>query len=81
MDEQNKDTLTFLAASYVQAKNLDEAMNCFRELVRLDPMFNPDEIKQSHCYLNNETQQLLIGNLHLLFDREQPQERLRMVKK
>ena len=80
MDEQNKDTLIFLATGYVQAENLAEAMNCFRELVRLDPMFNPDEIKLSHRYLEAETQQLLIGNIQQLFDKELPQERLKIVK-
>ena len=80
MDEQNKDTLTFLAACYAQAENLADANSTFLELVRLDPAFNPDDIKRTHCYLDKETQQLLIGSIQLLFDREQPQERLKIVK-
>ncbi len=51
-----------------------------RELMRLEPGFDPNDIRQSQCYLDNETQQLLIDNLQLLFEREQPQEKLRIVK-
>lgn len=80
MDEQNKDTLIYLTASYVQAGNQDEAVNCFRELMRLEPGFDPSDIRQSQCYLDNETQQLLIDSLQQLDEREQPQERLKIVK-
>ena len=80
MDEQNKDTLIFMAASYVQVKNQAEAMNCFRQLMQIDPRFNPEEIRLSHSYLQENTQQLLTDSIEMLSNREHPQERLRIVK-
>ena len=80
MDEQNKDSLIYLAASYVQAGDLTEADNCFRELMQLDPGFNPDQTEDSHRYLEDQTRQLMIDDIRLLFDREQPGEKLRVVK-
>jgi len=80
MDEQNKDTLTFLAASYVQVENLAEARSCFAELSRIDPDINPDEIEKSHSYLAAETLKLMIDGIRLLMADERPQDRLKVVK-
>jgi TolB-like protein/Tfp pilus assembly protein PilF len=80
MDEQNKDTLTFLAASYVQVENLVEARACFAELTRLDSEINPDEIEKTHSYLAAETLKLLIDGIRLLMADERPQNRLSVVK-
>lgn len=80
MDEQNKDTLTYLAASYVQVENLAEAGVCFAELSRIDAEINLDEIEKSHSYLADETIQLLMDGIRLLMADEQPQDRLRIVK-
>ena len=81
MDEQNKDTLTYLAASYVQVENLAEARACFAELSRIDPKINPDEIEKSHSYLAVETLKLMIDSISLLMVEVQPQDRLRIVKR
>jgi len=80
MDEQNKDTLTFLAANYVQVENLAEAKACFLELTRLDPEINPDEIEKTHSYLAAETLKLLTNSIRHLIKDERPQGRLRVVK-
>jgi len=80
MDEQNKDTLTFLSACYVLTDNLVEARTCFEELYRIDPEINPDQIKKSHSYLAAETLKLMIDSIRLLMADERPQDRLRVVK-
>lgn len=81
MDEQNKDTLTFLAASYVQVDNLEEAKNCFAELLRLDPKINPDEIEKTHSHYAAETRKLLVDGIRTLITGDRPQKKLRIVKK
>ncbi|MGB5706715.1 MAG: winged helix-turn-helix domain-containing protein [Arenicellales bacterium] len=80
MDEQNKDTLTYLAASYVLVENLAEARACFVELTLLDPEINPDEIEKTHSYLAAKTLQLLIDSIRILIADERPQDKLRIVK-
>ncbi|MFC1560354.1 winged helix-turn-helix domain-containing tetratricopeptide repeat protein [Pseudomonadota bacterium] len=80
MDEQNKDTFTFLAACYVLTENLAKARACFAELTQLDPEINPDEIEKSHSYLADDSLKLMIGSIrHLMVDKR-PQDRLRVVK-
>lgn len=80
MDEQNKDTLMFLAASYVQVENLAEARACFADLAHLDPEINPDEIEKTHSFLAAETLTLLVDSIRFLMADERSQDRLRVVK-
>ena len=80
MDEQNKDTLTFLAASYVLVENLAEARASFAELSGIDPDIDPDEIEKSHAYLPAETLQLMSDAIRLLIAGGRPQDRLKIVK-
>ncbi|MDC1287622.1 tetratricopeptide repeat protein, partial [Gammaproteobacteria bacterium] len=80
MDEQNKDTLTFLAASYVLVENMVEARACFAEISRIDPEVNPHKIEIAHSYLAADTLNLMIDSLRLLMADMKPQDRLRIVK-
>jgi TolB-like protein/Tfp pilus assembly protein PilF len=80
MDDQNKDTLTFLSACYLLTENLAQARSCFAELTQLDPEINPAEIEKSHSYLAAESLQLLIDSIGLLMANERPQDRLKAVK-
>lgn len=80
MDTQNKDTLTFMAASYVLTENLVKARACFGELAQLDPVINPDEIEKSHSYLAVETLERLVDSIRVLITDNRPQEKLRMIK-
>lgn len=81
MGEQNKDTLTYLAVSYVQVESLIEARKCFAELLSIDPEIKPEEVEKAHAYLATETRQLLIDGIRLLMADERPQERLKVVKR
>ena len=81
MDEQNKDTLTFLSACYVLTEKMVEARACFVELYRIDPAINPDQIEKSHTYLAAETLKLMIDSIRILMKEVQPQDRLRVVKR
>jgi TolB-like protein/Tfp pilus assembly protein PilF len=79
MDEQNKDTLTFLSACYVLTGNLAEARACFAELTQLDPEINAGDIEKSHSYLAADTLKLMIDSIRFLQADERPQDRLRVV--
>jgi tetratricopeptide (TPR) repeat protein len=80
MDEQNKDTLTFLVACYAQTGDLIEAGKQMTELLRIDPATNPEEIEEAHSYLAAETLSLLVDGINLVMDKRKPQEKLRVVK-
>ena len=80
MDEQNKDTLTYMSACYVLTGNLAEARSRLTELAQVDSEINLDEIEQSHSYLAVETKQLLIDSIRRLVADDRPQDRLRIVR-
>ncbi len=80
MDEQNKDTLTFLVASYVQVENLAEARNCFEQLLRIDPAIDPDEVEKTHAYLAADTLKRLVDGVRVLMSDKRPHKKLRVVK-
>jgi adenylate cyclase len=80
MDDQNKDTLVFLAASYLLTQNMAKAKVCFSELLRLDPDISSDEIEKSHGYFADDTRKLLVDSIGLLIAEKQAREPLRVVK-
>lgn len=80
MDEQNADTLIFLAASYLQTENLLAARTCFADLIRLDPDISPDEVRKSHAYFVDKTLAILVDSVSLLIEENLPQKRLRVIK-
>jgi len=81
MDEQNRDTLIFLSSAYVQGERMSEARTCFRELLQVDPEIDTEKIENTHTYLAADTLKILVDGIRLLMANEQPQERLRVVKR
>ena len=80
MDHQNKDTLVFLAASYLLTQDMAKARVCFAELLRLDPDISSDEIEKSHGYFADDTRKLLVDSIGLLIADKRTREPLRVVK-
>lgn len=80
MENQNKTTLTYLVASYVQVGDLVSAENSMRKLFDIYPGFNLEEIAESHSHLAPETQKLLLDNIKLVLDKSKPPKKLRVVK-
>ena len=65
MSEQNKDSLTYLAASYAIMENYEEARNRLQELLELDPEFRIEQIRKTHFYHTEKTLLRLINGLQL----------------
>ena len=80
MENQNKSTLTYLVASYVQVGDLVSAENSMRELFDTYPEFSLEEIAESHSHLASQTQKLLLDGLKLVLDKSKPPKKLRVVK-
>ena len=80
MENQNKATLTFLVASYVQVGDLDSAENSIRDLFDTFPEFTLEEIAESHSHLAPQTQKLLFDGIKLVLDKGKPPKKLRVVK-
>ena len=79
MDRQNKDSLTYLAASYAIMGNFEEANSRFAKLLDLDPQFRIEQIRTTHSYLMEGTQLRLINALQLAAGEKRPPEKLRVV--
>ncbi len=80
MENQNKSTLTYLVASYVQAGDLVAAEKSMGELFATYPEFSLDEIAESHSHLAAQTQKLLLDGIKLVLDKSKPPKKLRVVK-
>jgi len=80
MDNQNKSTLTYLVACYVQVGDLVAAEKHMRELFNTDPEVTLEEIAETHSHLTAHTQKLLIDGIKLVLDKSKPREKLRVVK-
>jgi TolB-like protein/tetratricopeptide (TPR) repeat protein len=79
MDRQNKDTLTYLTASYAIMGNFEDASSRFAELLDLDPQFRIEQIKTTHAALMEDTRLRLINGLQLATGEKKPPEKLRAV--
>jgi TolB-like protein/tetratricopeptide (TPR) repeat protein len=79
MDRQNKDTLTYLAASNAIEDNFEEAKDRYAELLELDPEFRIEQIRTTHSYLMEDTRLRLINGLQLAAGEKKPAEKLRAV--
>ena len=80
MENQNKATLTYLVASYVQVGDLVSAENSMRELFDTYPEFSLEEIAESHSHLAPQTQKVLLDGIKLVLDKSKPPKKLRVVK-
>ena len=80
MDNQNKDTLTYLVASYAQTGDLAEAENQLTELFAVDPDINLEEIAETHAYLAEDTLKFLVDSVGLVMSNSEPREKLRVVQ-
>jgi TolB-like protein/Tfp pilus assembly protein PilF len=80
MENQNKSTLTYLVASYVQVGDLVSAEKSMRELFDTYPELSLKEIAESHSHLAAQTQKLLIDSIKLVLDKSKPPKKLRVVK-
>ena len=79
MDRQNKDSLSYLAASYAIMGNFEDANSRFAELLDLDPQFRVEQIKTTHSTLMEDTRLRLINGLQLANGEKKPAEKLRVV--
>lgn len=80
MDAQNKDTLIYLVASYVQVDDLAAAENQLTDLFSFDPDLNLEEIAETHAYLAEDTLKLLIDGIDLVMSNRESSQKLRVVK-
>ena len=80
MQNQNKETLVFLVACYMQTGNIAKAEGTMDELLGIDPATRPEEIEESYSYLTAGTRRLLADSFKAMFSKRQPQEILRVVK-
>ena len=80
MDNQNKDTLTYLVVCYAQIGDMAEADNQMSELLRIDSKISLDEIAETHSYLAADTKKLLVDGIRLVVSSTKPLEKLRVVK-
>jgi TolB-like protein/Tfp pilus assembly protein PilF len=80
MDNQNKDTLTYLVACYAQTGDLAEAENQLKELFVVDPDVRLEEIAETHSYLAPDTLNFLVDGIKLVLDKSKPSEKLRVVQ-
>ena len=80
MENQNKTTLTYLVASYVQVGDLMSAEHSMTKLFDIYPQFSLEEVSESHSHLAPETQKLLLDGLKLVLDKSKPPKKLRVVK-
>jgi tetratricopeptide (TPR) repeat protein len=79
MDRQNKDSLSYPAASYAIMGNFKDANSRFAELLYLDPQFRIEQIKTTHSALMEDTRLRLINGLQLATGEKKPAEKLRVV--
>ena len=79
MSAHNKDTLTYLSASYVQTGDLAKARKQAGELLKNHPGFNADEIAETHAYLLEPAQRTLVEGVRQAIDSLQPRDKLRIV--
>jgi adenylate cyclase len=79
MNNHNKDTRIFLAASNAQTGDLAEAKNQVIELFRIDAEINLKDIAESHSYLSEDSLNLLMVGLKLAMDIKKPLENIRIV--
>ena len=68
MNNHNKDTRTYLAACNAQTGDLAEAQNQITELFRIDPETSLKDIAESHSYLSDDAQNLLLDGLKLAIE-------------
>jgi TolB-like protein/Tfp pilus assembly protein PilF len=80
MDDQNKDTLTYLVADYVQTGDLTKADSRFSELLQIDAEISLEEIEETHSYLAADTLKLLVDGISLLMNSRKPQDKIRIIK-
>ena len=80
MDNQNKDTLTYLVACYAQTGDLAQAENQLTELFTIDPDVSLEEIAETHAYLAPDTLNLLVDGIKLVLEKSKPPEKLRVVQ-
>jgi len=80
LDSQNKDTLTYLVASYALTDNLLEAGNQMTELLGADSEVTLDEIRETHAYLAADTLDLMVDGIKVAMDKKLAPEKLRIVK-
>jgi len=76
---QNKDSLIYLAACYVQSGDLAKAQNQINELLDLDPKTSIEEIAETHSYLNAESRERLVDSVKLVMGASGPRKTLRIV--
>lgn len=80
MDNQNKDTLIYLVASYAQVGDLAAAEKQMLELISIDSKTSPEEIAETHSYLAADTLDILVEGIKLVLDKSKPPEKLRVVQ-
>ena len=80
MEHQNKSTLTYLVASYVQVGDLVSAGKIMRDLFDTYPGFSLEEIAESHSHLAPQTQKLLLEGIKIVLSKSKPPKKLRVVK-
>ena len=79
LNHQNKDSLIYLAACYVQNGDLAKAQIQINELIDIDPKTSIEEIAETHSYLNAESRERLADSVKLAMSARKPQEALRIV--
>ncbi|MGI9316701.1 MAG: tetratricopeptide repeat protein [bacterium] len=80
MDNQNKDTLTFLVACYAHTGDLTEAETQLTQLLDFDPDISIEKIAKTHGYLAADTLDILISGVNLAMNSNQSMAQLHVVK-
>jgi TolB-like protein/Tfp pilus assembly protein PilF len=79
MENQNKDTLIFLAASYALTGDLAAADRQLTELLAIDPAVNLDDIESTHAHLPADSLRFLLDGVRLVLEKSRTPEKLRIV--
>ncbi len=77
--QQNKDTRIYLAASYALIGNTLQAEGLIAELFLSQPDFDPEEIAETHSYLETESRNRLMDGFKIAVGTKKPAEKLRII--
>lgn len=80
MGQQNKDTLTHLAACYANTGRTDRAADMFTALMQEDPQFGPEQIGATYKHYSEEVRALMRKGLEIAIGSRAPDPGLKIVE-
>jgi TolB-like protein/Tfp pilus assembly protein PilF len=80
MNRQNKETLVHLIACYASTNRQDRAAQYLAELMREDPQFGPEQIREIYRHYSDDMLESLLQGLEIAMQTGMTKEKLRIVR-